>query len=44
MIRFPPDLPEARVLKTKLKKREIIITVESTRPLCDPLSAREDYF
>jgi hypothetical protein len=31
-IEFPPDLPEVRVLKTELKKREIIITVESTRP------------
>ncbi len=32
MIEFPLDLPEVRVLKTELKKREIVITVESTRP------------
>jgi transposase len=32
MIEFPLDLPEIRVLKTELKKREIVITVESTRP------------
>lgn len=31
MIEFPLDLPEVRVLKTELKKREIVITVESTR-------------
>jgi transposase len=32
MIEFPLDLPEVIVLKTELKKREIVITVESTRP------------
>jgi len=32
MIEFPLDLPEVRVLKTELKRREIVITVESTRP------------
>jgi transposase len=32
MIKFPLDFPEVRILKTKLKKREIVITVESTRP------------
>jgi len=32
MIEFPLNLPEVRVLKTELKKREIVITVESTRP------------
>ena len=32
MIEFPLDLPEVRVLKTELKKREIVITIESTRP------------
>jgi transposase len=32
MIEFPLDLPEVRVMKTELKKREIVITVESTRP------------
>ena len=31
MIEFPLDLPEVRVLKTELKEREIVITVESTR-------------
>ena len=31
VIEFPLDLPEVRVLKTELKKREIVITVESTR-------------
>lgn len=31
MIEFPLDLPEVRILKTELKKREIVITVESTR-------------
>ena len=32
MIEFPLDLPEIRVLKTELKNREIVITVESARP------------
>ena len=32
MIEFPLDLPEVRVLKTELEKRQIVITVESTRP------------
>ncbi len=32
MIEFPLDLPEVRVLKTALEKRQIVITVESTRP------------
>ena len=32
MIEFPLDLPEIRVLQTEFKAREIIITVESTRP------------
>ncbi len=32
MIEFPLDLREVCVLKTELKKREIAITVESTRP------------
>lgn len=32
MIEFPLDLPEVRVLKTELKPRQIVITVESTRP------------
>jgi hypothetical protein len=32
MIEFPLDWPEVRVLKTELKKQEIVITVESTRP------------
>jgi hypothetical protein len=31
MIEFPLDLPEIRVLKTELKKREIVIMVESNR-------------
>lgn len=31
MIEFPLDLPQVRVLKTELKEREIVITVESTR-------------
>jgi hypothetical protein len=31
MIEFPLDFPEVRVLKTELKRREIVITVESTR-------------
>ena len=31
MIEFPLDLSEVRVLKTELKKREVVITVESTR-------------
>lgn len=31
MIEFPSDLPEAHLLNTELKKREIVITVESTR-------------
>jgi transposase len=32
MIEFPVDLSEVRVLKTELKKLEIVITVESMRP------------
>jgi hypothetical protein len=35
MIGFPPDLTEVRVLKTVLKKREIVTAVESALPLCD---------
>src|SRR4030095_2979067 len=31
MIEFPLDLPEVRVLKTELKARALVITVESTR-------------
>ena len=30
-IEIPLDLPEIRILKTEMGKREIVITVESTR-------------
>ena len=32
MIEFPLNLPEIRVLRTEIKQREVVITVESTRP------------
>ena len=32
MIEFPLNLPEIRVLRTEIKPREVVITVESTRP------------
>ena len=38
LIEFPLDFPEVSVLKTELKKREIVITGESTRPFGSPNS------
>jgi len=32
MIEFPLNLPEIRVLRTEIKQREVVVTVESTRP------------
>ena len=42
MIEFPLDIPESHVLKTELKKRQFVITVEGARPLCDLLSVRAE--
>ena len=45
-IEFPLDLPEVRILKADLSKREIVITVESTRAwaICPRCGERTDDF
>ena len=45
-IEFPLDLPEVRILKADLSKREIVITVESTRAwaICPRCGEKTDEF